>query len=363
MVAAAPAIAQQPDRGVEVLGDRLGGDAADLEQRVAVDQRRRAAPVGGAVAVLAGADDAVEERLLVAADRVVLGRVVVEEVVRGLDHGHALVVEVADQGVERVGHRHVVGIEDEDQVALGPRQRRVEVAGLGVGVVGADQVAGPGQPRYLLHLGPAAVVEQIGRVRVGQRPAAGQGRHHHLGRLVVGADVDVDRAPRRRRWPHRRRPRPGEPGEDRQRVDAVELGRQQHREERRGSPLRRSSRSARSGSRRPRSEPAAPACAAAGDGDRRIAPTRVCSPLSTWVHRAMTAPRLLGVDLGPRQSVRRGWDSNPRAPCDANSFRDCPVQPLRHPSRVEQSPILRTTPRRGWWPRWRSAAAPAAGPG
>ena len=237
MVAAAPAVAQQPDRRVEVLGNRLGGDAADLEQGVAVDQRRRAAPVDAAVAVLAGADDAVEERLLVAADGVVLGGVVVEEVVRRLDHRHPLVVEVADQGVERVGHRHVVGVEHQHQVALGPRQRRVEVARLGVRVVAADQVAGARQPCQLLHLRAAAVVEQVGRVRVGQRPAAGQGRHHYLDRLVVGADVDVDRAPRRRRRPPRRRPRPGEPGEDRQRVEPVDLGHQQHCEQHRVRPF------------------------------------------------------------------------------------------------------------------------------
>src|SRR5689334_18143289 len=39
-------------------------------------------------------------------------------------------------------------------------------------------------------------------------------------------------------------------------------------------------------------------------------------------------------------SERRGWDSNPRAPCDANSFRDCPAQPLRHPSGALTSGIL-----------------------
>ena len=289
MVAAAPAVAQEADRRVEVLGDRLGRDAADREQRVAVDQRRRAAPVGGAVAVLAGTDDAVEERLLVAADDVVLDRVVVEEVVRGLDHRHPLVVEVADQGVERVRHRHVVGVEHQDQLALGPRQRRVEVAGLGVGVVGAGQVPGPGQLRQLLHLRPAAVVEQVGGVRVGERAAAGQRRHDHLDRLVVGADVDVDLAPRRRRRPHRRRPRPGEPGEDRQRVEAVDLGHQQHREEDRVGPF---------------AAPADPPGQVADAPDqrderqRRAAgavwrsknrPTRVCSPESTRIDRLQHA--------------------------------------------------------------------------
>ena len=42
----------------------------------------------------------------------------------------------------------------------------------------------------------------------------------------------------------------------------------------------------------------------------------------------------------PLNPQRRGWDSNPRAPCDANSFRDCPVQPLRHPSGAIGAPIL-----------------------
>jgi hypothetical protein len=33
-------VALHSDRRVEVLGDRLGGDAADIEQRLAADQRR-----------------------------------------------------------------------------------------------------------------------------------------------------------------------------------------------------------------------------------------------------------------------------------------------------------------------------------
>jgi len=189
------------------------------------------------VAVLAGADHPVEERLLVAADDVVLDRVVVEEVVRGLHHGHPLVVEVADERVERVGHRHVVGVEHQDQVAARPRQRRVEVAGLGVGVVGAGQVAGARQLGQLPHLRPAAVVEQPGGVRVGQGAASGQGRHYDLGRLVVGADVDVDLTAWRRLRPPRHGPRPGEPGEGRQRVQPVELGYEQHREDDRARPF------------------------------------------------------------------------------------------------------------------------------
>ncbi len=215
---------------MEVLGDRLGGDAADLEQRLAANQRRGAAPVGGAVAVLAGTDDAVEERLLVAADHVVLDRVVVEEVVRALHQRHALVVEVTDHRVERVGHRHVVGVEHQHQLSVCAPQRRVDVARLGVGAVGPGQVAGACHLRQLLHLRPPAVVEQPGRVRIGEGAAAGQGRRDHLGRLVIGADVDVDRVSRRRRRPCDRRARPGEPRQHAERPEPVYLRHQQHRE-------------------------------------------------------------------------------------------------------------------------------------
>ncbi len=223
------------------------------------------------MAVLARADDAVEERLLVAADHVVLDRVVVEEVVRALDQRHSLVVEVADHRVERVGHRHVVGVEHQHQLALGARQRGVDVAGLGVRVVGAGQVARAGQLRQLLHLRPPAVVEQVGRVGIGERAAAGQRRHHHLDRLVVGADVDVDRASRRGRRPHRRRAattrtRPASPAPRGRRPRSPAASRRGP-----GWPPRRSSRPARSGSRPPRAAPGSRGRAAARDGDRRTA--------------------------------------------------------------------------------------------
>ena len=74
-------------------------------------------------------------------------------------------------------------------------------------------------------------------MRVAEGAAAGQGRRHDLGRLVVGADVDVDRAPRRRRRAHRGGPRPGEPGQRAQRPEPVDLGHQQHREGDRAGPF------------------------------------------------------------------------------------------------------------------------------
>ena len=149
---------------------------------------------------------------------------------RALHQTHPLLVEVADQRVERVRHRHVIGVEHQDEGAPGARQGRIDVAGLGVGVVGPDEVARAGRLRKRLHLGAPPVVQQPGDVRIGKGAAAGQGRGDHLDRFVVGADIDVDRVSRGGRRALRRRPRPGEPGHRRQRPEAVDLGHQQHRE-------------------------------------------------------------------------------------------------------------------------------------
>ena len=230
VVVGAPAGAVELDRRVEVLGDRLGRDAADLQQRGAPDQRAGAAPEGGVVAVLAGADRGEEDRLLVAPEVVVLDGVVVGEVVRALHERDARIVEVADERLERVGQRHVVGVEHEHELARGACERVVDVAGLRVRVVRARQVAARSHgSRERGDLRAATVVEHVGRVRVVQQRAAGERRFEHGERLVVGADVDVDRAPRRGRRPRGRANVPGEPGEHHEVPAAVGLGEQQRR--------------------------------------------------------------------------------------------------------------------------------------
>ena len=57
----------QPDRGVDVLGDRLRRHATDLRQGRCPDNGARPAPEGAAPAILAGLEDSIEERLLVEA--------------------------------------------------------------------------------------------------------------------------------------------------------------------------------------------------------------------------------------------------------------------------------------------------------
>ena len=143
VVAGLPAAAVQLDRRVEVLGDGLGGDAADLDERVAPDDRGGPAPEDAVVAVLAGQDDLEEHALVVTPGLEVLERVVIAEVVGGLDHRHLGVVEIAHRGVEDVGLGHVVGIEHEEQLGVDHAEGMIDVAGLGVTVVGSGDVAGP----------------------------------------------------------------------------------------------------------------------------------------------------------------------------------------------------------------------------
>ena len=54
-----------PDRRVDILGDRVGRDAADVAQRRHPDDRARPAPEGSTPAVLAGLDHPIEQCLLV----------------------------------------------------------------------------------------------------------------------------------------------------------------------------------------------------------------------------------------------------------------------------------------------------------
>ena len=72
-----------------------------------------------------------------------------------------------------------------------------------------------------------------------------------------------------------------------------------------------------------------------GDGTVRRRPRLPPDRAVLDLRRPLAPP-----ESGRPGKQRRGWDSNPRAPCDANSFRDCPVQPLRHPSGISRQLML-----------------------
>ena len=50
--------------------------------------------------------------------------------------------------------------------------------------------------------------------------------------------------------------------------------------------------------------------------------------------------------------MRRGWDSNPRKPCDFSGFQDRRIRPLCHPSEVINSTSACATVARAQMPSW-----------
>ena len=195
VVAGVPALSVQPDGGVEVLGHRLCGDPTDPFQGLAADDGGGTAPEGPVVTVLARHDHLEEHALIVAAGLEVLERVLVAEVVGRLDQRHRVVLEVADRGVEDVGLRDVVGVEDEDQLPVGVAQGVVDVAGLGVLVGAPGQITRSEPTGQAGDLVTVAVVEDPGGMGIGDPIAAHQGGPEDVQPLVVGADEDIDGRP------------------------------------------------------------------------------------------------------------------------------------------------------------------------
>ena len=128
-----------------------------------------------------------------------IGRI---EVVRRLQHGQlGIAHEPADGHLQKAARGHVVAVEDGHERRGHGFERGVDVAGLGVFVVGAGPVADAGLEGELLKLLAAAVVEDVDVQLVG-RPIhverAESGVTDHVERLVVGGNEHVDVAAIRR---------------------------------------------------------------------------------------------------------------------------------------------------------------------
>ncbi|MNS81128.1 hypothetical protein D3C72_1148310 [compost metagenome] len=128
----------------------------------------------------------------------------VEEVLRCLHEGDAGVAKETKRLDQEILARRVVGIEDGDEIAAAELQRIVQVAGLGVGVVVAAQVAAAqlfGQPAHAV---AAAVVQQPGFVRVVHPPGRQQRAAQQVNGLVISRHEHVDFQPgsRRLRFAH-----------------------------------------------------------------------------------------------------------------------------------------------------------------
>ncbi len=199
-----------PQAGVHVLRDRLDGDIADLLQRLAAEDGRAAGEDRGVPAVAAGLDDVVEELpfLPVRSLRVVepgLERLEVVEGVRRLHESELFVLKIPDKAGDEVRVGNVVGVEDDDELAVGLGEGVVEVAGLGVAVVRPDHVVDAQLLRQRLRGRALAVVAQVDAfVRVVQ-PLAGLKRHAQQVRvLVVRRHEHVHRPHALQRWLLRR---------------------------------------------------------------------------------------------------------------------------------------------------------------
>ena len=191
------------ERGVRVFGHRLGGDTADLFADGPPQHGARAAKEGRVPEVVAVLDEAVEQLAFVRhcaeGIEVLLERIGREEVVRQLHHAElGLAVEPAQCDLHERPRRDVVAVEDGDELTAGVLQRGVDVAGLGVLVVGAGDVRDTDRLAEHAELFAPPVVQHED-VDLVARPVDGlRGKHrraHHRQWLVVGRDEDVDGRP------------------------------------------------------------------------------------------------------------------------------------------------------------------------
>ena len=198
MVCGPPAATVESDGRVDVLGDRVGRDAANVAQGSHSENRAGPAPERRAPAVLAGLEHAIEEGLLVEA-RLALARCVLEgvgvvELLGRLDEGEPLILEIAERPHEELVRRDVVGVEDRDEVGVDLLEGMVHVAGLGMLVSRPGQVARAQGSRQARDLGSVAIVEDPCLVIESHRNSGGDRWREDVGRLVVGRYEDSDSA-------------------------------------------------------------------------------------------------------------------------------------------------------------------------
>ena len=165
-IAGAPALALQPQRGVRVLGHGFDGEAADALDRRAADHRAGAAEERRVPEIVAVLHQRVEHVAFAghsgSGGEVSLERIGRIEMMRRLDQRHALVAhQPAHRHLQEGARRHVVAVEDRDELAVGVAHRVIEVAGLGVVVVGADDVAGTAGFGEVAELAAPAVVQDV----------------------------------------------------------------------------------------------------------------------------------------------------------------------------------------------------------
>jgi hypothetical protein len=198
-----PAPLLKPEAGVHVLGHRLGGEPADLLERRPTQHGRAAAIHRRAQGILARLDH-IEKQLLLLPGRLVfpvggmLEGVQIVEVLVDLDDRHPGVLEEAEQPVDQIGLRHVVGVQGDNEISGAVAQGVIQVAGFGMSPVGAGQIAAAELDRQLPDLGAVSIVEQPGGVGVAHADRTDHRVTEQGHRLVVGRNEHIHRPPRRR---------------------------------------------------------------------------------------------------------------------------------------------------------------------
>ena len=229
VVDARPALRLEPDRCHHVLGDRAGRESLDVVDRLPPHQCAAPYEVGGVPVIPPRLYQVVEESLLppdvpfLLVDTVHEGIDVVEGL-RRLHEGDLVVLEVADDPVDEVGERRVVGVEYRDELGRRELEPVVDVARLGVVVRRPCDVDASELTAELLDLGPLAVVQYERPVRIGEVVAGEERLAQHRDALVVGRDQHVDRAPLERRRRRAALRPPDREVEEYRRDESEELG-------------------------------------------------------------------------------------------------------------------------------------------
>ena len=120
----------------------------------------------------------------------------VVKAVRDLDDANPGVGKEPDGAGKEPRLRHEVGVEHGHKRRVGDGQCMVDVAGLGMAVVGAGQIAGTFRGAIIAKPGAAAIVGdpylEVGPIECLR---ADDGLFQNVERLVVGGDDEVDRGP------------------------------------------------------------------------------------------------------------------------------------------------------------------------
>ncbi len=215
-----PALAVQAQRGVRILGDGLGGKPADGIDGLAPQYRAGAAEKRRVPQIVAVLHQAVEQLAFVgvAAEhlQVAFERIGREEVVRGLHQRQFRVAQEPAAGdLQERTHRQVVAVEDGHQLAIDQGQGVVEIAGLGMAVIGAGDVVDPGALSECAEFFALSIIEDVDAQLVGRPVQAHRCVHgvpHQRQVFVVGGNQHIHRRPladvgRQRRRAAAQRPR------------------------------------------------------------------------------------------------------------------------------------------------------------